>query len=216
MPLGPTALLALAAALPGTVLAACSDGGATGGPVTVVDGSPITAAPDAAVTSAGAPPDLAEATVTALPDGTATGEAYRGAVTVTLTATACEGACGPVEIVSGFRHTYCRAGETRMATWELEQVEGHLEIPRLDLSFPMIARGGISEDGSFDLGGAAPHATVPLLSTTRVTGTLSSSDGGRQKWGVTGTARSWVGGTLDNNGGSVDCTMTFEVTPAGR
>jgi hypothetical protein len=145
--------------------------------------------------------ELSRSVVTTLPDGNATGSAASGSYLLSVSTTACSGAC-PTFKVLFFDVVICKVGDQNTATATVKQTEGRLEVDSTALLVEHLA-GGINSDGAFDIGGAEKMSNDAVDVTVRARGTLLS-DGQ-----LSTEARAHGVGVVDST--SIDCTATYQI-----
>lgn len=149
--------------------------------------------------------DLAKDVVTNLPPGNATGSALSGSYDLTVTTRDCSGQC-PTFQVAIFTIRICDKGDVDHQTVSATQADGRLTVSGDAGLYVESLVGGISTDGSFDIGGYTNVQGVDV--TARVAGTLGAD--GR----LAGQARLLGVGSVE--GTSVNCRGTYDVSGARR
>ncbi|MCA9669048.1 MAG: hypothetical protein KC503_25810 [Myxococcales bacterium] len=147
--------------------------------------------------------DLSRDTVTNLPAGDATGTARGGRYDLTVRTLSCSGQC-PTFQVAIFTIRICEVGNVDNQTVDATQNDGELVVSGDAGLYVDAMRGGVWQDGRFDVGGYANEQGVDI--TARVEGTIAA-DG-------TISARARVYGSGTVSGTSVSCNGSYDITGA--
>jgi hypothetical protein len=148
-------------------------------------------------------PSLDPTVVSNLPPGNATGSAASGSYRIELATTSCSGQCPSISYF-GFKLTLCEIGRKFDEDAKVTQSDGRLEITISGSSFYVrTLKGGISSDGSYDVGGTATQAGGAVAVSARAQGTMNGAT-------VGGEARAHGVGQVE--GVAVDCYATFSVS----
>ncbi len=139
--------------------------------------------------------------VTSIPPGDAVGSKASGTYDIELYTSACSGRCSAP--TQPWAITFCDVGDRDDETVEVRQDDGELRIDGDDDGYVSRLDGGISADGTFDVGGHATNGGGALRSTARVDGTLDV-DGS-----ISGLVRAQVWGEVD--GHAVNCSIEYEL-----
>lgn len=122
--------------------------------------------------------------VTSIPAGDASGNAFSGGYQMSATVVSCAGACGPIE-VGGTRYMVCERDLESVEWVSVTQEDGVLRVNldddghigiNVDGYVPILLRGGINADGSWDIGGYDTKFADALESTARARGTVQPDE----------------------------------------
>jgi hypothetical protein len=135
-----------------------------------------------------------------LPPGDATGQALSGEYEVTIATVDCSGQC-PSYTVLGFTVHICRPGAVDNERITVTQNGGELTVTGDSSLWVQHLKGGIYQDGHYDIGGYALQGDAVDV-TARVRGTISP-DGT-----LTGTAQ--AKGVGESDGLKINCVGTYD------
>jgi len=152
------------------------------------------------VAGCGGDGDLSKDVVINLPPGDATGAALSGEYQVTIATTDCSGQC-PSYTVWGFTVHICRPGAVDNERITVNQDNGVLEVIGDSSLWVQHMKGGIYQDGHYDVGGYAVQGEAVDV-TARVRGTISP-DGT-----LTGTAL--AKGVGESDGLKINCVGSYD------
>jgi hypothetical protein len=141
-------------------------------------------------------------TVTEIPPGDATGDAWSGRYDGEAYTAECQGACGPVEY-GGWPTPLCEVGYRFDLGSDVTQEDGALQIDSDDDGYITRFRGGIDRDGTFDVGGYGTEFGGQVEITGRAEGSIEE-DGA-----LVATARYHLRGSVQDQ--TIDCRITYEV-----
>jgi len=142
--------------------------------------------------------------VTSIPPGNAAGSAASGTYSLQIRTVSCTGAC-PTYKVLGFTVSLCSVGDSDSETVKVTQTDGVLDVSEIGSSlYVEQLRGGINQDGTFDVGGYQIQSGTSVAVTARAQGTINP--GGT----LVGSARAKGTGSYD--GQNIACTGSFEIS----
>lgn len=131
--------------------------------------------------------------------GNASGQAFSGVFELEVRTVACDGSCSASTGL--FTASLCDVGDVDYETVLINQHDGVLQV---EWSEPVSRlRGGIDANGSYEVGGYGTQSGGDLEISVRVDGAIDGPD-------LTGTARSWSVGAIDDD--RVDCVGDHEIT----